>query len=124
MTLARMSSAAPGKLINGEGAVIDNFGLVTAPLYGAHRISVENNGAMYKECTGTYNLPSDVPGPGLGIFTGNPIEDVCDVATTYTVYISNYKDRVFDHWEDRSTSRVRTLTIEEAATITAYYKTG
>lgn len=44
--------------------------------------------------------------------------------TTYKVYASNYKDRVFDHWEDGSTSRIRTLTIDEATTITAYYKTG
>jgi hypothetical protein len=44
--------------------------------------------------------------------------------TTYKVYASNYKDRIFDHWEDGSTSRIRTLTIDEATTITAYYQTG
>jgi hypothetical protein len=44
--------------------------------------------------------------------------------TTYKVYASNYKDRVFDHWEDGSTDRIRTLTIGEATTITAYYRTG
>ena len=44
--------------------------------------------------------------------------------TTYKVYASNYKDRVFDHWEDGSTDRIRTLTVEEATTITAYYQTG
>lgn len=44
--------------------------------------------------------------------------------TTYKVYASNYKDRVFDHWEDGSTDRVRTLTTEEAITITVYYQTG
>jgi hypothetical protein len=47
-----------------------------------------------------------------------------DTSTTYKVYASNYKDRVFDHWEDGSTSRTRTLTIEEATTITAYYQTA
>jgi dipeptidyl aminopeptidase/acylaminoacyl peptidase len=44
--------------------------------------------------------------------------------TTYKVYASNYKDRVFDHWEDGSTDRIRTVTIDGATTITAYYKTG
>jgi hypothetical protein len=44
--------------------------------------------------------------------------------TTYKLYASNYKDRVFNHWEDGSTNRVRTLSIGEGATITAYYKTG
>lgn len=43
---------------------------------------------------------------------------------TYRVYASNYKDRVFDHWEDSSTDRIRTLTATEAKTITAYYQTG
>jgi hypothetical protein len=124
ISLARTGSAQPGKLVNGEDGIIDNFGTVTAPLYGNHRVSVENNGEMYKECTGTYNLPSDVPGPGSGIFTGNPIVDACDAGTTYKVYASNYGDRVFDHWEDGSTERIRMLTIEEATTITAYYRTG
>jgi hypothetical protein len=45
-------------------------------------------------------------------------------STTYKVYASNYKDRVFDHWEDGSKDRIRTLTIGEATTITAYYRTG
>jgi hypothetical protein len=43
--------------------------------------------------------------------------------TTYQVYAaSGYKDLAFDHWSDNgSTDRVRTLTIREAKTITAYY---
>lgn len=44
--------------------------------------------------------------------------------TTYKVYASNYKDRMFDHWEDGSKDRIRELTIGEATTITAYYGTG
>lgn len=44
--------------------------------------------------------------------------------TTYKVYASNYKDRVFNHWGDGSTDRIRTLTIEQDTTITAYYKVG
>ncbi len=43
--------------------------------------------------------------------------------TTYIVYMHNYMDRVFDHWEDGSTDRIRTLTISEDTTITAYYNT-
>jgi hypothetical protein len=44
--------------------------------------------------------------------------------TTYKVYIHNYKDRIFDHWEDGSTDRMRMMTISEDAAITAYYNTG
>lgn len=44
--------------------------------------------------------------------------------TTYRVYATNgYQDKVFDHWEDGSTNRIRTLTIDEATTVTAYYQT-
>lgn len=42
--------------------------------------------------------------------------------TTYKVYASNYETLIFDHWEDGSTDRVRTLTTEENMTITAYYQ--
>ena len=45
--------------------------------------------------------------------------------TTYNVYATNgYQDRVFDHWEDGSTDRIRALTTAEAKTITAYYQAG
>jgi hypothetical protein len=45
--------------------------------------------------------------------------------TTYKVYASNYQNIVFDHWsDDGSADRIRTLTIGEPKTITAYYRTG
>lgn len=44
--------------------------------------------------------------------------------TQYAVTVHNYQDRVFDHWEDGSTSKTRTVTITELAAITAYYNTG
>ena len=45
-------------------------------------------------------------------------------AGKYAVFVHDYDDYTFDHWEDGSTNRVRTLTIGEATTITAYYSTG
>lgn len=44
--------------------------------------------------------------------------------TQYTVSVSDYDGRVFDHWEDGSTSRTRTVTLGTDAAITAYYRTG
>jgi glucose/arabinose dehydrogenase len=41
----------------------------------------------------------------------------------YTVIIRDYRNSTFDRWDDDSTSRVRTLTLEEDTTITAYYRT-
>jgi hypothetical protein len=43
---------------------------------------------------------------------------------TYTVAASDYGNKVFDHWEDGSTHRMRTLDISKDTTITAYYKIG
>lgn len=46
--------------------------------------------------------------------------------TTYKIYATNgYQNLTFDHWSDNgSTDRVRTLTIDRATTITAYYRAG
>lgn len=51
-------------------------------------------------------------------------EETNESGTTYTVTVHDYLDRQFDHWEDGSTERTRTLTISEDTTITAYYNTG
>ena len=46
-------------------------------------------------------------------------------STTYRAYATNgYHNLTFDHWEDGGTNRVRTLSIEDNATITAYYRTA
>lgn len=42
--------------------------------------------------------------------------------TTHKVYAGNYRDIVFDRWSDGNADRIRTLTIAEATTLTAYYK--
>jgi hypothetical protein len=55
------------------------------------------------------------------------LEDMNRVAAnnssaTHTVAASNYGDKVFDHWNDGNTDRIRTLTIFKDATITALYR--
>jgi len=47
-------------------------------------------------------------------FTGNS-------GTQYTITVSDNQERVFDHWENGSTSRSRTVNLASATTITAYY---
>jgi Tol biopolymer transport system component len=42
----------------------------------------------------------------------------------HIVYMHNYKDIVFDHWEDGSTDSIRTLDLNGSKEITAYYHTG
>lgn len=42
----------------------------------------------------------------------------------YTVFVHDYGGYTFDHWEDGSKDRVRTLAVREDTTITAHYATG
>lgn len=42
----------------------------------------------------------------------------------YTVYVSNWQNTVFDHWDDGSTNPYRTITPTQSVTLTAYYSTG
>jgi hypothetical protein len=42
----------------------------------------------------------------------------------YIVYISNWQNIVFDHWDDGSTNPYRTVTPTQSVTLTAYYSTG
>jgi glucose/arabinose dehydrogenase len=51
------------------------------------------------------------------------------VGTAYTIAASDYQNSTFDHWEDGSTARERTITLSNdaeagALTLTAYYRTA
>ena len=43
--------------------------------------------------------------------------------TSYTVSIRDYGNSTFDHWDDESANRVRTLTLNDNMVTTAYYRT-
>jgi len=42
----------------------------------------------------------------------------------YIVYVSNWQNIVFDHWDDGSTNPYRTITPAQSVTLTAYFSTG
>ncbi len=42
----------------------------------------------------------------------------------YTVYVSNWQNTVFDHWDDGSTDPYRAITPTQSVILTAYYSTG
>jgi hypothetical protein len=70
----------------------------------------------------TVNVEALDDGSDLNIFTIIDPESSDESSTTYRVYVHNYLDSIFRHWEDASQSSVRTITIEEDTTITAFYK--
>lgn len=62
---------------------------------------------------------------GATVQTGfTPLTYAGNAGVTYSVTVSDYQDRIFDHWENGSTSRTRTITLSADTTITAYYRTG
>jgi hypothetical protein len=46
------------------------------------------------------------------------------VGVTYTISMSNWKNYVFDHWDNGSTNPVRAITATQTTTLVAYYKIG
>lgn len=53
----------------------------------------------------------------------SPASFTLNSGQAYQVSVSDYGDYAFDHWSDGSTSRQKTVTGDQAATLTAYYKT-
>lgn len=45
-----------------------------------------------------------------------------DEGSTYTVTVADFGNRDFDHWDNDSENRARTVTLEEDTTITAHYE--
>lgn len=45
-------------------------------------------------------------------------------SATYTITVQNYRDRQFDHWEDGSTNRTRTIGTSGNVVVDAYYRIG
>lgn len=45
-----------------------------------------------------------------------------DEGSTYTVTVADFGNREFNHWDNDSTNRARTVTLDEDTTITAHYE--
>lgn len=65
---ARVSSAIPGMIINDAFSVIDNRGTVAVRLYGVGGATVQNDGAIYNQCGGSYDIP---------FLSGNAVVELC-----------------------------------------------
>jgi hypothetical protein len=60
---------------------------------------------------------------GSGTKTGfTPLSYAATAGSSYTVTMSDYQNYIFDHWEDGSKNRSRTITPGSDLVVTAYYK--
>jgi glucose/arabinose dehydrogenase len=50
-----------------------------------------------------------------------PLTFTGDEGSRYTVTVSDFRNREFDHWDDDTTSKTRTITLNQDRMITAYY---
>jgi poly(beta-D-mannuronate) lyase len=71
------------------------------------------------------NMWTVIRSGGATVHTGfTPVAYTGNTGSTYIVTLSDYGNLVFDHWNDGSTIRSKTITLSADAIITAYYKTN
>lgn len=89
---------------------------------GQSKLTVKSADMAGKAITGMFvNLSRD----GKQVAAGyTPFAFSVKSGTQYTVSVSDYQNKMFDHWEDGSTSRSRAVTLGTDTAITAYYRTG
>jgi hypothetical protein len=93
-----------------------------SPPAGQSKLTVKSADMAGKAITGMFvNLSRDGKQVAVGY---TPFAFSVKSGTQYTVSVSDYQGRVFDHWEDNSTARTRALTLGTDTAITAYYRTS
>jgi hypothetical protein len=123
----------------------DSFTFETAAEMGAESgdvigvITIVITAAAQEEGTHTLNINAQSKGGGDELHmwtvidnldtssaeTGfTPMSVVADSSATLEVTVYDYQEIQFDQWEDNSTDRTRTITLNSDTTITAFYTTG
>jgi hypothetical protein len=60
---------------------------------------------------------------GSGSATGfSPLSYTADAGSQYTVTMGEWQNFVFDHWDNGSTGKSRTITPNSNTVLTAYYR--
>jgi len=86
-------------------------------------ITVKSDDLSGNSITGMYDELHSSSGSMLGHgYTTNTYS--VTTGKQYIVYMSNWQNIVFDHWDDGSTNPYRTITPTQSVTLTAYFSTG
>lgn len=97
-------------------------GVATLPAASESKLTVKSLDAAGSAVSGLYvNLAKEDKTVATGY---TPFTFAVKSNTSYTVTVSDFQDKVFDHWENGATSRTRTVILSSDTTITAYYKTS
>jgi hypothetical protein len=88
---------------------------------GEYDLTVRSADLSGNALTGYYAV---IQSGGSTVQTGyTPVTYAGDAGGTYSVTVHDYSSVTFDHWDNGSTSRTRTLTLNTDTAITAHYRT-
>ena len=125
------STTVNGVKVFGNGTIITSvngtsmsfFFDPSGPSQTTTSMTVISNDLSGNQITGIWTELHDSTGKTLK--TGyTPISFTVTTGTQYIVYVSNWQNIVFNHWDDGSTNPQRTVTPTQSTTLTAYYSTG
>lgn len=88
---------------------------------GTSTLTVRTVDASGSPISGYYTTLSQAGAPARAAFS--PASFTLDSGQTYQVAVSDFGDYAFDHWNDGSTNRQKTITGGQAIALTAHYKT-
>ncbi len=88
---------------------------------GEYNLTIRSADLSGNALTGYYTV---IQSGGSTVQTGyTPVTYAGDAGGTYSVTVHDYSSVVFDHWDNGSTSRTRTVTLNTDTAITAHYRT-
>ena len=97
---------------------LDNMFSMSAPV----SVNIESRDLLQNKINGLYTTFQT---SGVIIKTGfTPFSYILYPGLQYTVTAADYQNYIFDHWDDGSKNRFRTITPTQTVTLTAYYSTG
>jgi len=108
-----------------EGAIykISSEGNVSTPVTNTADLTVKSVDLSGHPITGMFTTIKASNGTILQEgYT--PLTFTGDKGSTYTVTVADFQSRTFDHWDNKDTSKTRTITLDQDTTITAYYNTN
>ena len=95
----------------------------TKPTGSSTTITVKSSDLSGNSITGIWDELHSSSGSMLGHgYTTNTYS--ITTGKQYIVYVSNWQNIIFDHWDDGSTNPYRTITPTQSVTLTAYFSTS
>jgi hypothetical protein len=108
--------------IYGMTGEVQLAGAITPPNNTSVKLTVKGADTSGNALSGLYvNLAKGRTAVATGY---PPFVFYVESGAAYTVAVSDYQGKVFDHWDNGSANRTRTVTLSADTTLNAYYRTS